>query len=350
MEDMGMSMCARRWRGACSSPRAILVLLVISTGWLQAVRSQEATTYSGGMSVYLGPGAGQQGGGDQQFIFQVAPGAPLRATFGFFQSYPETKTFRVFFLLNYAQIPVGYQEIPAPDWDAPPEATPSAIPGGQLHRVLEFSVAPEIERYYTIWSAPLPQGYYDLALIVAPDPDLNQRELPYFTRAQFPVRASVYVGTDAAPPAVTFPLFDPEAINDGVDADILWFGQEPHQAGLKSSQAVSAGADVTLTVNYRLALNAGADDLPADIAVPVAIVGILDDRVVPIKGKPMWYSSAIPGRLNDLPVTVRVPDAPGVHQFFLQQFPNPYTDVAWAAASGREHVGVSSQRFILDVQ
>ena len=216
--------------------------------------------------------------------------------------------------------------------------------------MLEISIAAEIERYYTIWSAPLPQGYYDLALIVAPVPDLNQRELPYFTRAQFPVRAGAHVGVDAAPPAVTFPLFDPGAINDGVDADILWFGQEPHQAGLKSSQAVSTGADVTLTVNYRLALNAGADDLPADIAVPVAIVGILDDRVVPINGKPVWYGSAIPGRLSYLPVTVRVPDAAGAHQFFLQQFPNPYTDVAWAETSGRAQVGVSSQRLILDVQ
>jgi hypothetical protein len=352
MEGMAMATCARRWQRTRSSSRACLLLffLAICAGWPLASFAQEPTGYGGGMGVFLEPGAGQQRDPDQQHIFQVAPGTPLRATFGFDQSYPETKTFRVFFLLNYEQFAIGYQQIPTPDWDATPVATSSTVPTGPLHPLLEFSIEPEVERYYTIWTEPLPAGYYDLVLIVVPDPYQNQRELPYFTYLQLSLRASVYVGVDPTPPPLEYPLFDPESVIDGESAGILWFGQESHKAGLKRGQAVTAGQAVTLIANYRVSLGSGADNLPADTPVPVAIVGILDDRVVPINGQAVWYGSAIPGRLNYLPVTVEAPDEPGTHQLFLQQFPNPYTDVAEAEATGRSDVGMSSQRFILDVE
>jgi hypothetical protein len=45
-----------------------------------------------------------------------------------------------------------------------------------------------------------------------------------------------------------------------------------------------------------------------------------------------------------------VPDEPGAHQLFLQQVPNPSTNVAEAEATGRSDFGMSSQRFILDVE
>jgi hypothetical protein len=40
----------------------------------------------------------------------------------------------------------------------------------------------------------------------------------------------------------------------------------------------------------------------------------------------------------------------GAHALFLQPFPHPYTDVAEAQATGRSDFGMSSQRFIIDVE
>ncbi len=124
-----MSTCARCWRHARRSSQVVLLLLLLAVcaGWPLASLAQEPAGYSGGMSVFLEPGPGQWRDPDQQHIFQIASGTPLRATFGFDQSCPETKTFRVFFLLNYEQIADGYQEIPTPDWDASPSVTQSLL-------------------------------------------------------------------------------------------------------------------------------------------------------------------------------------------------------------------------------
>ena len=78
-------------------------------------------------------------------------------------------------------------------------------------------------------------------------------------------------------------------------AGILWFGQQPQTDGLRSGQTASTGEDETLLVTYRVYPDAGADRLPADTPVPVAIVGDLDDHVIPSNGEPVWHGIVIPG-------------------------------------------------------
>lgn len=305
-------------------------------------------TYSGGMSLMLAPADGQWRDPDRPDLFQLASGTPLRATVGFLQSYPETKPFRIFVLLNYQQASIGVQEIPNPDDAQAGVATPT-MHDGPLQPFIEFEIPPNVDRYFRIWTAPLEEGYYDLALIVVPDPDQTQRELPYFTTARLTTRASVYVGDEAETPTLDYPLLDPTPAADSGFGELLWFGQEPHRAGLRSAQSVTAGETVTLTVNYQPYAGSLADDTPPGAALPVALVAILDNQVVPINDQPVLYGSALPGHLSYVPVTIQVPREPGVHQLFIQQFPNPYVDAKLAEETGSEFFGDSSQRFILDV-
>jgi hypothetical protein len=153
-----------------------------------------------------------------------------------------------------------------------------------------------------------------------------------------------------APPDIEFPLIDPTPGEDSGFMELLWFGNEPHKAGLKAEQAVEAGDEVTLTMNYQPYAKSLADELPRDTPIPVAFVAVIDDRVVPINGQPVLYGSAIPRRLSWLPITVKTPTDPGIHQIFVQQFPNPYVDAKEAEETGREFNGQSSQRFILEVE
>jgi len=166
-----------------------------------------------------------------------------------------------------------------------------------MRHVQEITVPPEQEFYFELWTEPLAPGYYDLALIVVPDPYQNQRELPYFTTARLTTRASVYVGDASVPPTVDFPLIDAAPGEDSGFSELLWFGQEPHQAGLKDGQAVATGEDVTLVANYQPYAESVADGLPPETPLPVAFVAIIDDRVVPLNGQSMLYGSANPERI-----------------------------------------------------
>lgn len=71
-------------------------------------------------------------------------------------------------------------------------------------------------------------------------------------------------------------MIDPEPVAESGASELLWFGQEPHKAGLKSGQQVDAGEDVTLIVNYRPFAGAWGDDAPLGTPLPVAMVAILD--------------------------------------------------------------------------
>ncbi len=330
----------------------ILCYLLVGVAPAAVQRHSDAAfaqeTYGGGMSLMLAPTNEQWRDSERPDLFQVAPGLPLLATVGFLQSYPDTKTFRIFVLLNYQQADVGVQEIPEPDDIQAAVATPATL-DEPLQPFIELAIPPNEERYFRIWTAPLAEGYYDLALIVVPDPDQTQRELPYFTTAGLTTRASVYVGDNAVAPTLDYPLLDPAPAADSGFSELLWFGQEPHKAGLQASQSVAAGETVTLTVNYQPYAESLADDAPAGAALPVALVAILDDQVVPINGQPVLYGSALPGRLSYVPITVQAPGESGEHQLFIQQFPNPYVDARVAEETGRDFFGDSSQRFILDV-
>ena len=163
---------------------------------------------------------------------------------------------------------------------------------------------------------------------------------------QFSDRATVYVGDDARPPTIAFPLVDSEPGAAAGLSELIWFGHEPHKAGVKGAQQVIAGQSVTLTVNYQPYSRRKAGENP----LPVAFVAILEDRVVPLNGQPVFYGSVLPHRLSYLPITIRVPDAPGLYQLFVQPFPHPYVDAREAARTRRDLYAISSQRFILDAR
>ena len=311
----------------------------------------EVTSYDGGITVSLACAPGQCLNTEDD-IFRLEPDTPLRAELGFVQWYAEPKQFRVFVLLNYRQVEfAARQDTDRSEGDLAPLASPIALAGsGEMSHVLEFIAPPNEEVYFQLTTEPLAVGYYDLALIVVPDPYQNQRELPYLTDNQFSTRASIYVSDATEPPTLDYPLIDPTPAADSGASELLWFGQEPHKAGLNSGQQVTAGEDVTLTVNYQPYAESLADTLPPNSPLPVAIVAIIDDRVVPFNGEPVLYGSALPNRLSYLPVTVRAPEDPGAYQLFIQPFANPYVDAQVAEETGREFFGVSSQRFILDVE
>lgn len=327
------------------------LLIQGSTGRAYAQSSEEEVApYSGGISIMLDPLADQRRFADRQDVFQVAPNLPLRAELGFVQWYPESKQFRIFLLLNYRQVEfaIAHNLNDAVGTAQPLNSSNIAPAAGQLHHVQEITVPPDEEFYFNLWTEPLAAGYYDLALIIVPDPYQNQRELPYFTTSRATMRASVYVGDTSVPPEVSFPLIDATPGEDSGFSELLWFGQEPHKAGLLDGEAVAAGENVTLIANYQPYAESVADELPPGTPLPVAFVAIVDDRVVSLNGQPVLYGSALPGQLSYLPVTIHVPADPGIHQLFIQQFPNPYIDAKAAEESGRELVGESSQRFILD--
>jgi len=328
---------------------AALGLFLCSTGVAvpSAVIAQDVETYGGGVSVMLDPIPSQRRYEDRQDIFQLDPETPLQAVLGFQSYYSEPTPFRIFFLLNYAQASIGSRSIAAPD-ESEQQPLASLPQIRDLHQVMELIAPPEEELYFQIWTEPLATRYYDLSLIVVPDPDKNQRQLPYWTVRQFATRATVYVGDVATPPEIDYPLIDPTPGDDSGSSELLWFGREPHRAGLKAEREVAAGEEVTLTVNYQPYTDALADDLPEGTPLPVAFVAIIDDRVVPLNGQPVLYGAAVTGRLSWLPATVQVPNEPGPHQLFIQQFPNPYVDAREAEETGREFFGTSSQRFILD--
>lgn len=283
-------------------------------------------------------------------VFQVRPGDPLRAEFSFIQWYPDPKPFRIFLLLNYRQADFAARQVfSRAEERRVALASPIALPQpGVLAHVLEFTVAPEAQVDFDLSTEPLAPGYYDLALVIVPEPDQNQRELPYWTVRQMISRASVYVGDAATPPTFAYPLVDPTPAPDSGFSELLWFGREPHNTRLKGEQRVAPGEEVTLLLNYQPYAGNLADAAPPDTPVPVAFVAFIDDWVVPLNDQPVLYASALPNRLSSFPVTVRVPDAPGIHQIFIQQFPNPYVDPKVAEETGRELFGISSQRFILD--
>lgn len=312
----------------------------------------EVTSYEGGMSILLACVPPQCRDANQQHVFRLEPGTPLQAEFGFVQWYPEPKQFRVFVLLNYRQVEfTAHQDTTRSQSDLAPMASPIASANaGEMSHVLEFIAPPDEEVYFQLTTEPLTVGYYDLALMVVPDPYKNQRELPYLTDNQFSTRASVYVGDAAEPPTLEFLLIDSAPAADSGFGEVLWFAQEPHKVVLNSSRQVAAGEDVTLTVNYQPYAESLADTLPPDSPLPVAMVAVIDDRVVPFNGEPVLYGSVLPNRLSYIPVTVRAPDEPGAYQLFIQPFANPYVDAEVAEETGREFFGVSSQRFILDVE
>lgn len=332
---------------------ALILVLGLGSAFASPGASQdvEEGTFRGGLGFSFSSIPSQQKVPDVYDVFQLEPGDQLQAELGFRSHYAEPKAFRIFLLLNYQQAEIGFQPMPVPSAEPGSRTGPIASPvPGRLHHVLELVAPPEKELWFHIWTAPLAAGYYDLALVFVPDPDLTQRELRYFTTARPSARASVYAGDAALPPVIDFPPLDPEARPDGNVVDMLLFGPDPYSGQMYGSQRVSPGSDVTLGLNFA----ANAENLPdnqlPDSPLPTAFVAFINDRVVPINNQPVLYGSARPGTVSWMPVTVQAPDEPGTHQLFIQQFPNPYIDPIWAEETGREFIAESSQRFRLEVE
>lgn len=319
-----------------------------STGASQDV---DEGTFRGGLAFSLSTVPSQQKVPGRHDVFQIAPGEQLQAELGFRSHYAEAKAFRVILLLNYEQAKIGFRLTPAPLDEQNSSASPVASPIVEpLHHIMEFVAPPEEELWFQIWTAPLAAGYYDLALVFVPDPELTQSELRYSTTFRPSARASVFVGEAALPPTIEYPLLDPEAQSiDSVYGDSLLFGPDPYSGQMYGSQQVSPATDVTLGLNFvPTAENLPDNQLP-ESPLPTAFVAFIDDRVVPINGQPVLYGSARPGTISWMPITVQAPEEPGTYQVFVQQFPNPYIDPAWAEETGREFIAESSQRFRLEV-
>ncbi len=341
----------RIWRLASSLAIVLLLFPLASLATTQSA-TPEVRNYSGGVSISLACTPGQCRQADRQDVFAVEPGTPLRIEFGFVQSYPEAKEFRVFLLLNYQQTPFAVrQDTERVTSDRASLGTPISVSNaGEMQPVLEFTAPQERELYFNLWTEPLAAGYYDLALLVVPDPHKTQRELPYWSIYRFPSRASVYVGDSSTPPTMDFPLIDTDPHSADGNGELLLFGREPYNLGQKGEQAVQAGEDVTLVMNYQPYAESLTGEPAPDVPVPAAFVAVIDDRVVPLNGQPVVYGSALPGRISYFPVTVTAPSDPGTHQLFVQHFPNPYVDVVEADETDRDLFAMSSQRLILDTR
>lgn len=341
----------RIWRLAIS----LAMMLLLSPLANLAVAQQstpQVTTYTGGVYTMLSCTSGQCRQADRQDIFAFEPDTALRLKLGFVQSYPEAKEFRVFLLLNYQQTQFAVrQDMGRITTDLAPLGTPIAMPdAGEMQPVLDFTAPPERELHFDIWTEPLAAGYYDLALLVVPDLHKTQRELPYWTVYRLISRASVYVGGSATPPTLEFPLVDPAPHEDSGFAEWFNFGRGPYNMRLYGEKVVQAGEDVTLPMNFQPFSWSEAGEPVAKTPVPTAFIAVIDDRVVPLNGQPVVYGSALPYSLSSFPVTVTAPADLGIHQLFVQQFPNPYVDVAEADNAELNLFGESSQRLILDAR
>lgn len=321
------------------------------------VAAQAATpvksSYSGGASMLLDCEPTDQClRPDRQDVFSVEPGKALRAKFGFVQSHPKPIEFRVFLLLNYQQTPFAVQQIASHEESGlAPLGSAIAMPEPDaMQPVWDFTVPPEQEFYFELTTEPLAAGYYDLALLVVPDPNKTQHELRYWTVYRYATRASIYVGDAATPPTVDIPLIDPEPDDGGGTGGYLWFRPDATNTRPHEDRAVNAGEDVTLGLKYRPYGENVLDGQPLTDPVPAAFIAIIDDRVVPINGQPAIYASALPGRTSNLSITVTAPDDPGIHQIYVQQFPYPYVTVAVIDESGLSDYGESSPRLVLNVR
>ncbi|MCC6315499.1 MAG: hypothetical protein IT337_15985, partial [Thermomicrobiales bacterium] len=162
--------------------------------------STPTTTVSvGGEFLHLSPVPEQRRHPERKDAFQIEPGAPARARFGFISQYSDATPFRILLLLNYRQVNFAARLAnPSLASGAFPVASPIALlAAGEMRLALEFTAPPGEEIDFDLWTEPLAEGFYDLALIVVPDPDQTQRDLPYFTVRQHVIRASVRVGEAA---------------------------------------------------------------------------------------------------------------------------------------------------------
>lgn len=233
-------------------------------------------------------------------------------------------TIRFFLLLDYEQAPFLVHQVEAVEdaVDIQAAAPPPALPFAET---LDVTASPATLQAYRFWTEPLGPGSHALAFVVVFDPERLQAELPYDTAFRPTLDASVEV-PPATMPTPRFPPLDPSPVEAPQFTNLLLLSNEPGGTKRSSGQRARPGEEVRFFLRYQPHAAVLNDGVTGDGTVPVALVAFIDDRVVPMNGHPVVYASARVGSLSTLPITVRAPDEPGVHQLFLLAFPQPYRD------------------------
>lgn len=267
---------------------------------------------------------------ESSVVYAVEPEERLTAELGTINMFPDTKEISLVLLMNYEQ--AGFQ-----------------IDSQEYTGAFNFELEPGEEVTFDFTSEPLSEGYYDFALVMIVDLhhntalDTRSRMRTTFTPV---TRRSIFVG-DASAPDTSFLPFE-EAVEDpgGGFSDALFLTDSPESFNLFSEQQVRAGTTVELFIRLSVPDYIMRDD---SMAAPVALVGFLDEEIIPINDQPVIYGSARRGEITTLPVTITAPREPGLYSFFIHRFPNPYTEVLRLGSQDRGFYSLSTQRVVLEV-
>lgn len=286
-------------------------------------------------------------------VFRVAPGEALRGTLLLSSTFPDAKPLRLLLLVDYRQVAFAL----GPD------------PAAEHHAV---TLLPGEEVALDLATPPLDPGTHDLALVAQVDPANLDRDALTRSHSTFsPVdRQTVIVG-DApppSPPAAAAIPFDAGAESGDRFSDVLLLTADRGRLAYWSGGPVDPGETVTLYLRAQpllSTLRAVGQAGPAAVAtpevgealaqgqaVPVALVGLMDGRVVPIDatGATVRYGALPIARISTIEITITAPTEPGSHQFSVHQFPNPHVEVAPAWAGDQSFYSLATQRVVLDVQ
>ena len=263
-------------------------------------------------------------------VYQVEPGDALQGELGLLNHFSNTMPVRLLLLMNYEQA----------EFQLDDRGFASSF---------ETELLPDQVYTYTLTTGPLEEGYYDFAMVVVINPEITAMDTLSRVRTTFTpvIRRSVFVG-NAMPPTIEFQPFqtvmdDPNGgsfpiLTDKSRKFNLWPGP---------------GRKVAPGVEFDIFLRFGTPDYTArrggDLNkddVPIALVAFMDDQVVPIGVDSVVYGKEYRGEVVTIPITVVAPKTPGIHQFFIHRFPNPYVRM-------RKDVlvdSLSSQRIVIEVQ
>lgn len=263
-------------------------------------------------------------------VYQLSPGEALRGDLRLLQTYPDPKRVRLMLLLNYRQVPFQVDNQVATN-------------------AFEADLRPGLEANFHLATQQLARGYYDFALIVVVDPHntLLDGRTRFRTKETPVLRRSLYVGT-ASPPTVTYEPLTSTMITGHI-SDLLMLTEQPQGLDLWPGRHVAPGERLNLFVRTSPLKGNVRAAAPAETAVPIALVAFMDDHVVPIGTAAVVYAAVRPGEIGTLPITVTAPLNPGVHQYFVHQFPNPYVDATLTGSGDHSFYSQSTQRIVLTV-
>lgn len=356
---------------------ALLGSMIAALVPIQILAAQDEDGPTAGLSIYFEVAPGQYKPGGDDVIFSVPTGASLRYGLWIGHFFPAAVNLRLTMLLDYQPLPFALTPM-NPDWVTPPRtdedapieppftmetplslATRIGAPTVDGAHVLTFDLRlePGETRAFVGATAPVTAGYHDLALLIVPDADASQSELGYFTTFREAVRGSVYAGADASPPALTLEPLDPAPEPVSRPLELASFADSPDSNRLLFETVAAPGETETVwlqLIPYPETPFGADPEATPDPALgnenPVALVAVFDDRVVPLNGEPFLLGTLREGHFNTIPVEIPASAEPGFHQYFVQVFPNPFTDVDAVYAARRSLFSVQPQRLTIEVK